>query len=184
MISHELAICLKSWLIHGEEPDDDRTLSIVPDVLTCLDEGGRIVLDARACKDALAEYDAETKRLFTVARFHSFPFSGIAMLIIDKLERHVGVSVGDSATTPLAIVERSEIERLQALERKINAFLDGCFLAIDFSGAAGVVINGGISIHMVRHNEWDVHWPGGCCRSQPSNGALRKAFELFEVPGK
>jgi hypothetical protein len=137
-----------------------------------------------AGKQALAEYDAETKRLFTVARCHSFPFSGLAMLIIDKLERHVGAAVGDSSTTPLAIVECPELERLQALERKIGAFFDGCYLAVDFSGAAGIVIDKGISIHMARYNEWDVHWPGGCCRALPSSGAMRKAFELFEVPGE
>lgn len=82
------------------------------------------------------------------------------------------------------IIERYELERLQALERKINVFLDGCYLAVDFSGAAGVLIDKGISIHMARYNEWDVHWPGGCCRALPSSGAMRKAFELFEVPGK
>lgn len=82
-------------------------------------------------------------------------------------------------------IERSELERLQALERKIEAFLG----AIEIRSDDDVDIDIGdhsVNVERLGPKSYSVTGPVASQLSTKCSigDAMRKAFEMFEVPGE
>lgn len=130
-------------------------------------------------------------RAYLPSKFNGFEYIGDEYLSAFKYENgsmnHDALAQAlDEYDVHYTTVETAELERLQALERKIAVFLEGASLVTSPANGRPALFVGDLGPKMIQVEMGDDQY----CTSndekfhlfQLCGDAMRKAFELFEVP--